>query len=263
VLRRLLGRPCRKRRSRFPADRQGGRKCRKRRSRFPADRLDLPDGVLDYDIRASDCRRLSLRLDAEGQLTVSAPHALSLAAIREFVVSRRGWIKAKRALLAEAPPPLRLENGAALPFLGGFLELNVVPRTPARCRREADRLVVHALDPYAAHRTLEGWYRKTAAQYFAERIAHFAPRVGKAPRRITVRAQRSRWGSCTSQGTVSLNWRLLQMPAAIVDYVIVHELCHLLVPNHSPRFWAEVARLLPDWRERRRALRAAGRALRF
>lgn len=229
------------------------------------DRLDLPDGALDYEIRTSTRRRsLSLRLDADGRLTVAAPHTLPLSVVREFVASRRGWIDAKRALLAAArPAPLALASGARLPLLDSLLELEVVARAPARCRREAGRLIVHAPDAHAARRVLEGWYRRIAARHFAERIAHFAPRVGRVPRRLTVRAQRSRWGSCSSRGTVSLNWRLLQMPTDIVDYVIVHELCHLLVPNHSSRFWAEVARVLPDWRERRRALRVHGHTLGF
>jgi len=221
------------------------------------DRLELAGDSLDYRIRSSARRRtLSLRLDADGALTVSAPHTLSLAAIREFVAAHRGWIGARRALLAAAfPPPLALADGAALPYLGGHLNLRVVPRVPARCRREQGLLVVHAPDGKAARRALETWWRREAARHFEARVAHYAARVGRAPRRVSVRAQRSRWGSCTSRGTVSLNWRLLQAPPAIVDYVVVHELCHLLVPNHSPRFWAEVARVLPDWRERRRALR--------
>ncbi len=221
------------------------------------DRFELAGGSLDYRIRSSARRRtLSLRLDADGALTVSTPPTLSLAAIREFVASRHGWIGAKRALLAASlPPPLALDDGATLPYLGGGLELRLVPRTPARCRREQDLLIVHAPGGEAVRRALETWWRQEAARHFEARIAHYAARVGRAPRRVSVRAQRSRWGSCTSRGTVSLNWRLLQAAPGIVDYVVVHELCHLLVPNHSPRFWAEVARVLPDWRERRRALR--------
>jgi len=221
------------------------------------DRLELAGDSLDYRIRSSARRRtLSLRLDADGALTVSTPPTLSLTAIREFIAAHYRWIGAKRALLAAAsPPPLALADGAILPYLGGGLALQVVPRTPASCRREHDRLVVHAPGNDAVRRVLEIWWRREAARHFAARIAHYAAHVGRTPRRISVRAQRRRWGSCTSGGTVSLNWRLMQATPEIVDYVIVHELCHLLVPNHSPRFWAEVARVLPDWRERRQALR--------
>jgi len=229
------------------------------------DRLELPAGLLDYRIRCSSRRRtLALRLDANGALTVSAPQSLPLPLIREFVASRQGWIDAKRALLAQQRrPPLLLESGTRLPYLGTGLELEVIDSTVARCRREAGRLVLQAPGALAARRALEAWFRRMAARHFSERVEWFVPIVGRAPASIAVRAQRSRWGSCSSRGTVSLNWRLMQATGEIIDYVIVHELCHLLVPNHSPRFWSEVARVLPDWQDRRQALRVFGRTVVF
>jgi predicted metal-dependent hydrolase len=149
-----------------------------------------------------------------------------------------------------------------LPLLGGELRLHVEPGTGrGLCRRDGERLHVRAPHAGAARAAVETWYRREAQAHFRARVTHFAPHVGHAPRAIHVRAQRTRWGSCSARGVISLNWRLLQLPAALLDYVVVHELCHLRVPDHSPRFWAEVARILPDWRERRRALRAAGRCL--
>jgi len=229
------------------------------------DRLEFPDHPIEYRIRASDRRRtLALRLDAGGTLTVSAPGSLPLERIRDFVARHRDWIDARRALLAQSSrhAPV-LDSGAWLPYLDHQLELQVLSGPVPRCRRADDRLLVRAPDRSAVPRALEAWYRRMAARYFAERIEYFAPRVGHAPAAITVRGQRSRWGSCSGRGTISLNWRLMQASAAIVDYVIVHELCHLTIPDHSPRFWAEVARVLPEWRERRRALRTLGHALRF
>lgn len=227
------------------------------------DVLELPGESLEYRIRASDRRRtLGLQLAADGTLTVATPQLLPLSVIREFVAGRRAWVAAKRALLAATrPAPLTLESGAALPFLGTGLVLEVVEHDALHCRREAGRLRVAAPDRAGVRRALEHWYRQEAARHFGERVALFAPQVGAAPGRISVRAQRSRWGSCSRRGTISLNWRLMQAPGEIVDYVIVHELCHLRVPNHSPRFWAEVARLLPDWRARRAALHRFGRSL--
>jgi predicted metal-dependent hydrolase len=97
----------------------------------------------------------------------------------------------------------------------------------------------------------------------ALRIAHFAPRVGRAPARISIRAQRTRWGSCSGRGTISINWRLMLASPEVMDYVIVHELCHLLQANHSARFWREVARVMPDYAHRQRQLREFGRQLVF
>jgi hypothetical protein len=239
-----------------------------RRAALPGENvLELPGSTLTYRIRHSARRRsLALELRADGTLTVAVPHGLTLARIRAFVESRRAWIEAKRALFAH-PVAVRapLESGATLPYLGGSLSLAVQPEPAARaaCRRVQQSLVVRAPDAAAVRRALERWYRRAAETHLAERVAHFAPQVGRAPRAVAVRAQRTRWGSCSARATISFNWRLMQAPPEILDYVVVHELCHLLVPNHSPRFWAEVARVLPDYAERRTALRRFGRALVF
>jgi len=237
-----------------------------RRAALPErDVLELPDVSLAYAIRASARRRtLSLELRADGALTVAAPRGLSLKTIRTFVESRRDWIDAKRALLAPPAPPRALpENGARLPYLGTELALNIsiAPRRRAACRFDSDSLVVKVPHNTAIRPAIEAWYRRAAATYAAARLAHFAPQVGRAARKLVIRAQRTRWGSCSARGTISLNWRLMQAPPELLDYVVVHELCHLLVPNHSPRFWAEVARVLPDWRRQRAQLRQFGRSL--
>lgn len=197
---------------------------------------------------------------------MAAPSAAPLGLIREFVASRRAWIEAKRALLAQAARvTIELADGARLPHLGKSLMLAVDHRPGARiaCRRKGEQLVVGVSELTALRPAVERWYRRAALAHAAERVAHFAPVVGRAPAKLTVRAQRTRWGSCTARGAVSLNWRLLQAAPEVFDYVVVHELCHLLVPNHSPRFWREVARVLPDFAERRAALRQFGRELAF
>ncbi len=239
-----------------------------RRAPLPErDVLQLPDTSLAYAIRASTRRRtLSLELRADGSLTVATPRGLSLDSIRAFVESRRAWIDAKRALLTRpAAPRVPPANGTRLPYLGTELALKVciAPTRRPACRCEAGSLVLKVPHNSAIRPAIEAWYRRTAATHAAARLAHFAPLVGRAARKLVIRAQRTRWGSCSARGTISLNWRLLQAPPEILDYVVVHELCHLLVPNHSPRFWAEVARVLPDFRTQRAALRAFGRALVF
>ena len=237
-----------------------------RRAALPErDVLEFPDASLTYAIRASARRRtLSLELRADGSLTVATPRGLSLATIRAFVESRRAWIEAKRALLTPpASPRVLPEHGARLPYLGTELALNlsIAPSRRATCRCESGSLIIKAPHNAAIRPTIEAWYRRAAATHAAARLAHFAPQVGRAARKLVIRAQRTRWGSCSARGTISLNWRLMQAPPEILDYVVVHELCHLLVPNHSPRFWAEVARVLPDWRRQRARLRQFGRSL--
>ena len=100
-----------------------------------------------------------------------------------------------------------------------------------------------------------------AKECLPKRVAHFAPLVGVAPGRITVRCQRSRWGSCSHKGNLNFNCLLMLLPEAVQDYVVVHELCHLKEMNHSARFWQLVENILPDWRNRQKILKTEGSAL--
>jgi hypothetical protein len=230
--------------------------------------LSLPDSgpALAFELRRSPRRRsLALALRPDGSLAVAAPAAAPLALIHAFVASRRGWIESKRALLAQfTTTRLTLADGVALPYLDRTLTLRVQPAASrSACQRHGDELHVRLAPAAALPAAVERWYRQAAAEHAHTRLAELAPRVGRAPARLAIRAQRSRWGSCSSRGVVNLNWRLLQMPAAVFDYVLVHELCHLLVPNHSPRFWREVARVLPDFAAQRAILHRLGRQLVF
>ena len=122
--------------------------------------------------------------------------------------------------------------------------------------RLENRQKVPAISPEELHRLAH-----QAARVIPERVSHFAPLVGVAPGRITVRSQRTRWGSCSANGNLSFNCLLMLCPPEVVDYVVVHELCHRRQMNHSPAFWAEVERILPDYRARKQWLKDNGGAL--
>ena len=240
----------------------------KQRAALPErDVLQLPDVRLTYTIRENPRRRrLGLELRADGTLRVGTPPGVSLGTIRSFVESQRAWIESKRAQLTFTPASSpALQDGAQLPYLGTELTLTIciAPKQRTNYRLESSALMLKVPNLSRIRPALETWYRHEAARHGAARLAHFAPHVGKAARTLTIRAQRTRWGSCTTRGSISLNWRLMQASPEIFDYVVVHELCHLLVPNHSPRFWNEVGRILPDYRARRAALRRFGRTLAF
>ena len=102
------------------------------------------------------------------------------------------------------------------------------------------------------------WYRRRATDILNERVAQWAPRVGVAPPPVTVKDMRSRWGSCSAKGRISLHWGLVLQPLDLADYVVVHELVHLRELNHGPAFWSGVGAVLPDYRERRKRLRSEG-----
>ena len=227
----------------------------------------IVDGVrLCYRIQVSARRRtLCLRLFPDGQMQVVVPRYARLTDIRRFVGLRGGWIERQRAALRTQP--LRIldpcAHGATLPLLGTTLVLHHQVCTTKRpvAVRHGDTLVVPASTSQQARPLVEAWYRRAAHGHVHQRMAHYAPLVGRAPARITIRGQKTRWGSCSSRASISINWRLMQAAPDIMDYVIVHELCHLLQANHAPRFWREVARVLPDYEARRRRLREFGRSI--
>ena len=108
---------------------------------------------------------------------------------------------------------------------------------------------------------LEKALRDKARCVFAERLAHYVPQLGVPPPPLRLSAARTRWGSCSHRGGISLNWRLILMPLPVVDYVVAHELAHLKEMNHSPGFWSVVQQLCPDWRARRLELRQLARRI--
>lgn len=213
-------------------------------------------------------RTIEVSVTSQGAVRVAAPLWTPRAEIVALVGRRAGWIERQRARFAAVGPVHRLEfvTGEPLPLLGRELRLEVarVPRSRPSVRRLEDslRLDLPAALPEderheAARRALVAWYRRECAAYLDAHVGWWAAAVGAQPAAIRVRDQRSRWGSCAPDGTLRFNWRLAMFEPGVFDYVIVHELAHLLVRSHSPAFWAEVARVLPDHGERKAALRRA------
>lgn len=215
-------------------------------------------------------RHAHILVNDEGTIEVRAPWRFGVHRAREMLLRNADWVlnamASARARLAQRP---RLITGTRLPLLDGEVRLEVRSRAQAdlfesagsargRVERRGPvlRVGTTSLGESELRALIERWYRGEAATHLAARVEHYAPRLGVRPSRMTIRGQRSRWGSCSTRGTVSLNWRLMMAPSALADYVVVHELCHLRHMNHSPRFWAMVGAVVPDYRERRHRLNA-------
>ena len=193
------------------------------------------------------------------------------ADIEAFVARHAGWVAKKldanEARLA-ACAPKQFADGEEFFCLGETFRLRIEAAKKGGVVREEGSLRVFVparLDAEGqtqrVRKELEGWYRVAAAQCLADRIRARCAQVGAQPAQVKGRAFKSRWGSCTASGAVAFNWRLVMAPPQIADYVVVHELCHLLHQDHSPRFWREVERVLPDFGQSRRWLRANGHRL--
>jgi predicted metal-dependent hydrolase len=155
-------------------------------------------------------------------------------------------------------------EGAQVPYLGSSLKLQLACEPSARTRvsQVADRLRVRVALPHAddgVKRAVVAWYRRQARINFESRMRHFAPMLGVSPGRLFLSGARGSWGSCKHNGEIRLNWRLIQAPQPIIDYVVVHELAHLIEMNHSRRFWRIVARICPDQEVARAHLEEKGR----
>ena len=217
----------------------------------------MPTDDLAYTIRRSPrARRIRIKVDPHEGIEVVIPQRATQRDARRAVAELRPWIERKLAEARTARSRLESPPGT-VPFLGGHLTLR-----PEAGRTRAHRRDDHLHLPAAAtHDALERWYRAEARRQIEPRLTHATHALGRPHTRLAIRNQRTRWGSCSATGAMSFNWRLLLAPEPVLDYVVWHEACHLVVMDHSQRFWALVERHVPDYREPRRWLRQNGSAL--
>lgn len=215
---------------------------------------------IPYSVRRSArARRVRVTVDPHTGVEVVLPTRAPAREAAAAVVQLRGWIE-RRLAEAEAVRDRVAARGDTIPYLG--VDLRLVPEPDrTRVRRRGDELLVPGRPGAGARDAIERWYRRQARVEIAPRLHAAAAAVGRPYTTLSIRAQRTRWGSCSSTGAMSFNWRLLLAPEPILDYVVWHEACHLAVMDHSPRFWALVARHCPGYEEPRRWLRRHGATL--
>jgi predicted metal-dependent hydrolase len=215
-------------------------------------KTDLP-----YSIRRSArARNVRVTVDARGEVMVTLPKKAAERRAAEAVQELRPWIERRRRALNRAAAENARTPGT-LPYLGTELRVVAEPGRE-RVHRRGDILLV---PPGDAREAIERWYRRRARAEVAPRLDAAVARAGTSYRGLTIRGQRTRWASCSSSGGMSFNWRLLLAPEAVLDYVIEHEVCHLEVMDHSPRFWALLESRVPGWREHAGWLRRYGSTL--
>jgi len=195
-----------------------------------------------------------LRLSDEGRLRLTVPRGAAIREAVRFAARQQAWIETewrRRQVRLAA-----WRDGTPIWFRG----LRVPIRVEGGELRCAGEVLAPSRGP-DVRGDVERSLRALATRELVLRAGVLAERSGLRPAAVSVRNQRSRWGACSARGRITLNWRLVQMPPAVADYVILHELAHLRQPNHSRRFWREVAALCPDWQEAERWLRRYGREL--
>ncbi|MGB7502935.1 MAG: SprT family zinc-dependent metalloprotease [Azonexus sp.] len=225
-------------------------------------RIEIAGQAVDYHLRRSRRRTIGLTIDQRG-LRVGAPQQARLGDIETLIREHGQWVLDKLADWRNraAPERLAITDGTVIFALGAALTVTVTPGSRQRWLFSDPKLHLFVPPAVEARIVLEKALRDKARTIFAERLAHYAPRLGVPAPPLRISAARTRWGSCSHHGGIALNWRLILMPMPVVDYVVSHELAHLREMNHSPRFWSVVEQLCPDWRARRLELRQLARQI--
>lgn len=216
--------------------------------------ISIGDPPIEIRLRRNArARRMTLRHRAASSSTVlTLPPGVPLAKARSFVLQNEGWL---RSQIEAAPGRVPVRHGLRLPFRGR--EVTVLPATDGRSELRDGALLLTGASGQAGPRAA-ALLREAARERCVAATADHAGRLGRKVGRITLRDPRARWGSCTSAGDLMFSWRLILAPDSVLDYVAAHEAAHLVHMDHSPRFWAAVAGLCPDYAEARAWLRRNG-----
>ena len=218
--------------------------------------LALEGTLVTYTIKRSARRRaISILVDEQG-LRVGAPWDATHGAIERLLVKHSAWVLRKlEEWQVRRTPVRRWMDGERLMLLGSPFALKLVPGRDD-VYIDGPHLCVGTSDPrMSVPRQVHEWLHQQALAGFSERVAHYAGRLGLDTPQVLLSSARTRWGSCHASGRIHLNWRLIQMPPRLLDYVVAHEVAHLVEMNHSRRFWDIVAELVPEHASRRKELR--------
>lgn len=220
--------------------------------------LDLGGRSVQVAVKRSAlARRISLRIDPARGAVLMLPVKARLAEGERFLLAHRVWLAER---LARLPGPVALGDGATVPLLGVPHPVRHVPGARRGVWVEDGEILVSGLPEHVGRRTAD-FLKTEAKRLIAPRAQDMATRLGRKPGRITVKDTKSRWGNCSSSGDLAFSWRLVLAPEQILDYVVAHEVAHLVQMNHSPAFWAVVESLVGDHRPARRWLKINGAGL--
>jgi predicted metal-dependent hydrolase len=230
-------------------------------------RVQVGQHLLEYRLLRSKRRSIGFLIDDEG-LRITAPRWVPVAEIESAIREKQRWIFTKLSERRERSarrlqPQMQWCDGAILPYLGVDLKLRILnAQSSGIVYDETARELTVSLPPDAGEQQLkdrvQGWLQLEAKRIFAERLPVYAEKLGVSYQSFALSSATTQWGSCTVDGRIRLNWRLIHFALPMIDYVIAHELSHLREMNHSPRFWATVQSIFPEFEAARRTLRDSG-----
>jgi predicted metal-dependent hydrolase len=225
--------------------------------------LQFGSAIILYSVRFAPRKTAAIEVHPDQQVTVIAPHGSEPPTIEALVRKRAPWILRQQRQFLTYTQPERSHayvSGESYRYLGRQYRLKVREGKTEGVQQERGFLYVTVAEKQQGkqvQRVLEGWYRENAKRIFQQRLARCYPRVerlGVIYPTLTIRAMKTRWGSCGHSGVILLNPKLVQVPLSCIDYVIFHELCHLKEQNHGKHYYQLLDQVLPNWREKRQKL---------
>lgn len=225
--------------------------------------------IYEYTLLKSKRKSVSISVGKDTKILIRAPLFFSERAVEELIKNRAGWISEKyeqAKKLQGFKPSHSFASGEVFSYRGKELILNRIIN-PQRNRilvtKQADTLLL--VSPTDEKEVLKEaivkWYRERAKEVLPQKVSYYQKYVGRSVGDIRIKEQKSRWGSCSNKGNLNFNWKIMMAPDEIIDYLVVHELCHRLHMNHSQEFWNSVGKIIPDYKQREKWLKEKGMQL--
>ena len=225
----------------------------------------------NYTVKRTNRKKTASVAVKEDAVMVTVPSGLTDKEIETIIHKKRRWIREKLYLnlkINEAHKPKEYVSGEAFSYLGRNYRMKIVDSDEKRVSLKNGYFQI----PISTNIPLEkkeklikqklvDWYKEHALKRLKEKSSRYAKQIGVTPRNIHVKDYRSRWGGCSHAGEVTFNWHIIMAPNRIVDYVVAHELCHLVHHNHSAKYWKLLSSVFPDWRECKEWLKLHGKGL--
>ncbi|MGZ6346512.1 MAG: M48 family metallopeptidase [Anaerolineales bacterium] len=208
-------------------------------------------------------KTISLIIQPDGKLTVRAPQRMSQIHIMEFVRTHEDWIRKNqsRVKAAPPPPPKVFKDGESFLYLGKEYPLSIISHQRPALIFKNSRFQLSRSDIPGARQIFRNWYKSQARIVISQRVEYLAAKHKFTYKKIRISSARTRWGSCSATGTLSFTWRLVMAPLDIMDYVVLHELVHTRIKDHSRTFWHRLGELLPGYKIKVRWLKQNGKFL--
>ncbi len=223
----------------------------------------------EYTVVRSKRKTFAISVGPDKGIVVKIPLYFPAADVEKLVMEKAAWIAEKYGQMKEQQkdrPVHFFESGEVFYYRGTGLVLNLIinrDRKRIMVKKQAGTLlvVVPVAEKIAIKAAIEKWYRECAREVITDKVTYFQQFIGKPIGEIRIKEQKSRWGSCSSQGNLNFNWKIVMAPDEIIDYLVVHELCHRLHMNHSKEFWDSVGKIIPDYKKREQWLKENGNLL--